>query len=786
MLYRKAVRAILQNKKAYISCIYLIMMGIILYTAMNVAVGGLALSRDKFYTNYNLADVYAKVKGIPVNAADIFTDIEGIHKAQLRNVTEMRAEVEGSDATITMRLISLDESYNEETYDGLNNLIVTGNPIVNDNEILVNSAFFKAHNFKIGDPIKVFYGGREQIYYVNGTALSPEYAYITKSTTDILPDEEAFGIGYVSNRGLSSLTQSQGLANDLVFSLQDGYVFDDVKIQLEDALKPYGLTELYEKKNQTSFSFLDLEITAITSMAKIMPIVFMLMAMVVMYLMMKRVIEQERTQVGTLKAFGYSNAEILRHYMVYGVVTGLSGGLFGFIVGYFASGVYLSLFLQFFMLPSATNSVSLLFSISAILLGTISGVLGALMGALKALNLNPAEAMRPESPKHTKFDIIGKIKALKYVLNSGGHMALRNIMRSPVRSGFIVIGVTLSFSLLTIVGSLTTIIDKMIYGQFEDILLYEVKVPLKNPQKYGDAIETAYSIDGVTTAEGILEIPAVLKNKHLKEGIVVTGVDKDSKLYAITDTNSKVQHHPPTEGVILTNGIAQKLNAKVGDKIYLSSQLLEKDTPVYVTNVIEQNLGSGCYMEISALSDFLNMPKTATSLILNTDDLEHLKQYTKTADNVLSIEDKESTLQKYKNMLDLYSSIFYVLDVMGVLIAFAIIYNTSTISLSERKREYATLRVLGLTVKEVCEIMDFEYWALSIIGMIIGIPFAKYLISAINSILDMSLFSMPSTLPLSAYITGIVGCSVAIILSGLSAKKRISTFDMVEVLKERE
>ncbi len=785
MLYRKAVRAIWQNKKAYISCMYLILMGIMLYTAMNIAVGGLALSRDGFYRDYKLADVYAKVKAIPLSMADIFTGIEGIDEVQLRNVTEMRAEVEGSDATITMRLISVEENV-DDGIDGLNGLSISGSPISDDNQILVNTAFMKANNLKIGDPIKVYYGGHEKVYYLNGTALSPEYVYITKSVIDMLPDESGFGIGYVSYRSLANLTQSVGLANDVTFTLKDGYTFDDVKIHLEDVLSPYGLNELYDKKNQISFSFLDLEITAISSMASTVPVVFMLMSMVVMYLMMTRIIEQERTQIGTLKAFGYSNAQILRHYLVYGAVTGLSGGLFGFIVGYFASGVYFSLFLQFFMLPGAKTSVSVLFGLGAILMGTVSGLAGSLMGALKALGMNPAEAMRPESPKQSKFDLVGKISALRLLLNSSGHMAIRNITRSPVRSAFIVIGVMLSFALLTFSGSLSSIIDKMIYGQFQDILLYDVKIPLKQPQNYDQAVNTVYNIDYVTHAEGLLEIPVVLKNKHLQEGIVITGVDKTSTLYGISDTNTKVRHKPPTNGLILSNGIAKKINAKPGDRIYLSSQMLDKDEPIYVTGIIEQNLGSGCYMELSAMSEFFNMPKTATSVILNTDNIEYLKDYTRDGDNVLSIEDKESTLRKYKNMLDMYSSLFYVFDVVGILIAFAIIYNTSTISLSERKREFATLRVLGLTVNEVCDIMNFEYWTLSIIGMLLGIPFTKYLINAINSIMDVSLFSMPSSLPFSAFVTGVLGCAAAIILSGFSAKKRIRTFDMVEVLKERE
>jgi len=120
------------------------------------------------------------------------------------------------------------------------------------------------------------------------------------------------------------------------------------------------------------------------------------------------------------------------------------------------------------------------------------------------------------------------------------------------------------------------------------------------------------------------------------------------------------------------------------------------------------------------------------------------------------------------------------------LVAFAIIFNTTTISLSERKREYATLRVIGLSVGEVSEIMNFEYAILTSFGILLGIPFTKLLNSLMNLMVDSDIYSMPSTLPLSAYLIGASCCFTAIFLSARSARKRIQTFDMVEVLKERD
>jgi len=163
-----------------------------------------------------------------------------------------------------------------------------------------------------------------------------------------------------------------------------------------------------------------------------------------------------------------------------------------------------------------------------------------------------------------------------------------------------------------------------------------------------------------------------------------------------------------------------------------------------------------------------------------------VSDFLKESSVVGTIDSVEATLQQYLDMMGSFSAMYSIMFIMGVAIAFAIIYNTATISLSERQREFATLRVLGLNVDEVCEIIRFEYWVLAAIGMFIGIPMASGLLIGINAMLDTTMMSMPTNISMSAYIMGAVGCIAAIMLSNFSTKQKIKKFNMVEVLKERE
>jgi len=751
-----------------------------MYMSMNVAGEGLELAMLKFYRNYRLADVYASVDAMPDGAADMLSLIEGVEVAEARYVFEARAEVEGSDEIITLRLIS------EKDGAVLNRLSVTGNPLLGESDVLLNTTFYNAHGMAPGSPVTIFSGGRGYVFNACGTAMSPEYAYITRGGTDLLPDETGFGIGYISAESMGKLTGSTGVANDVVFALSDGYTFDDVRVPLEDALTPYGLNGLIKKEDQVSYSFLKMEIDGIRSVGSALPMVFVLMATIVLYLMMKRVIEQERTQIGTLKALGYSNTQTLLHYLSYGAITGLAGGALGLVGGYAASGLYLSMFLDFFMLPEIPGSVDPKYIAGAFIMAVGGGVAGAFFGAVKTMRLTPSEAMRPENPRPIKRGAADGAGFLRFILTSRGSMAVRGIARNRMRSVFVVTGVTFSFGLLTLCGGMDNIVDKLIMAQFTEILVYGAKVTLIRPAPYGAAVGDVYAINHVTRAEGLLELPVLLRHRHLYEGAVLTGIEKESILYKITDTNKLISYPPPEEGIILSNGLAAKLGAEAGDVVAVSSPMLAEDIPVAVSRVVEQNLGGGCYMELGALSAMFDMPPSATALLLDTDSLPHLKESLKGGKNVSTIEDKDGMLQKYRDMLAMFSSIYLFLQIMCAAVAFAIIYNTATISLSERKREYATLRVLGMTVNEVCEIMNLEYWLLGAAGMVLGVPFAIFLNNAVNSILDTSMMSIPSSLPPNSYIIGVVGCAAAIMLSNFSAKRRIRQFDMVEVLKERE
>ena len=778
--FKKAFRSIMSNKKTYLACASLIAIGILIYVAMSISSFALEDSMTMYYKNYNMSDVFAKINSAPISISEDLKKIPGVDSAMARLTYDARAEIDGNSKIITLRLISVGND------DELNKYYIShGNEPASESELLLGDDFFMAHDLNPGDSINLIIEGRQYSFNISGAALSPEFVYTLKDESALYPDAVTFGIAFIDYDSLASITNMQGMANDICLTLDEGIVYDNIKIPLEDSLDKYGRGSIIERKDQLSHYMLEQEIRSVKSMASALSLVFVTASMIVLYLMLKRLIEQDRAQIGTLKAFGYSSSQVLFHYLTYGAVTGVIGGIIGAVLGILSSGGMLDMYSMFFKMPELRSHQSPAIVIQGLIIATAGGVAGSFMGAYSIINLNPAEAMRPKPPKAVKTDILSLLPFLKIFLTSRGSMAVRSIGRSKVRSAFIVMGMTFSFGILAVMNSMNSMMDAFMYDKFEKSQVYDGKITLKVPVDATEALEYAYTLPAVDYAETLLELPVTLKNINIEKTYMITGISPDSTLYKIYD-GDKRSYLKPQPGLIISSSAAKKLNAGIGSKLNISSPLMGDDTYAYVSNIVTESIGANIYMQADELAKMLNLNNVATSVIFETNDIVQIREYLKEGKNILTIDDAKDTKKALEDLMGSYTSLLFAMRFMGIFVALAIIYNTSSISLSERKREYATLKVLGLETKEIVEIMSFEYWLLSIGGIALGIPFTNFIKQSLQAMMDVELFSIPMYTEPEAYVIAVFGCSAAVIISNYISKNAIKKFDIVEVLKERE
>ena len=194
------------------------------------------------------------------------------------------------------------------------------------------------------------------------------------------------------------------------------------------------------------------------------------------------------------------------------------------------------------------------------------------------------------------------------------------------------------------------------------------------------------------------------------------------------------------------------------------------------------------YMNNKQLSKIFKQQPMATSVLLSLDEdkFESIKDKYNNSPIISSMEEKQKIIDKYNNLLGSYSAIIWILGVFVIITGFAIVYNSSIISLSERKRELASLRVLGMTLNEVLEVFSFEQWTISFFGIIAGIPMAYSMMKTISKSMSTDLFTIPASLEKSALIIAFVGTIISVLIAQISTSKRIKNLDLVDVLKERE
>lgn len=787
ILWKKLFRDLKENKMAYFACLIVISIGLMSYTAMSIAMDNLNRAKNEFYEEKHFAEGFAKLRSMPLSKVQTLSRIEGIKKIEGRLVKEVRVLLPGREEdNVYLRLVAINPA-DPSHLNGVQK--IQGRELEADKaNIWIGPKFFEVNGLEMEGEISVVINGVKRELVIAGTAQSPEFVYPMQNEQSMMPTPETFDIAYIPYEAMDSLFGAGGTVNDIIFTLEEGYSFQDVEDELKAKLKKYGLEVAFERKDQLSHAMLQQELDGVASMAKSVPFLFIGISAIILYIMLKRLVEQQRGLIGTLKAFGYTQKEILFHYLSYSWIIGLGGGIIGGLLGTALSGGMTEVYKEFFQLPNLKNQFSWQYFIMGIILSVLGCLFAGFQGVKGVLKLQPAEGMRPEAPLIGKKILIEEIKFIWSNLTVQGRMAMRNIFRSKGRSFFTLIGIIFTFAMMATMISFNDMIDIMMFDQFNKVQTYNVKVSFESPLYVKDVLRELKNKKGIIEMETMLEVPATFKNMYHEKNLVILGLHKESNLYNILDSSgNKVK--VPTEGILLSDSIAKSLHVEVGDKVQFESPWAKEDPIyVYVTGIIPHYLGGNAYMEEESLGRLLGQGKIATNAILNIHpkDIASLKNEYKTSKVIQSIEESSTTLNKYKEMLGSYGYMIWVMVLIAVVTGFAIVYNSSIISLAERKRELASLRVLGMTYREVLEIISFEQWMLGGVGMLLGIPMTFVFKQSMAESMSSDIMTMPTYTSPSSFVIALMGTALAIILAQLNIARNIKKLDLVEVLKERE
>jgi len=786
ILRRKMLRDIGRNKMAYIACAIVVIIGLMTYTAMQMSKDNLFIARENFYSQYHLADGFAKVKSMPYSQVEKLKDIQGIDEIQGRLVEDVRVLGMDEEKNIYLRLISMKQ---EKPYilNGVQ-LLKGSLPEENDRAVLLGDKFFTAHELSLGETLTVIIEGKRVKLNIAGTGQSPEFVYAMKDAQNLFPDPEAFEVAYMPYDVMESLFARKGMVNDITFTLKPGFEFEDVEQALEIELKKYGMESLVAQKDQTSNAMLTQELDGLETSSRTVPILFLGIAAIILYIMLKRMVESQRGQIGTLKACGYRNNEILLHYLSYGLMVGLAGGILGGLSGTALSISMTKMYQQYFSLPNLTGRFSWQYFLSGILLSAGFSLIAAYQGAKSVLSLKPVDAMRPPVPAFNKKSWLEQVPGFWAAFTVQGRMAIRNMLRNKGRSFFILIGIMFTFSMMAVMLSMYSMMDIMVLDQFTKVQKYDIKISFTSPLPLNEVARELQDGKGVKRVEPMVEVPVTLQKEHRKKDVVALGLMQDSELYTPIDKQgNRIQI--PRDGMVLSEQVAGKLKARVGDRLQLES-IWARESPVNVNvvGIIPQYLGSSVYMNQEAFLALLRQGEIATSALVSMDkeQIPALKQRYDDSKYIGNLEERQQSIDLYNELMGSSMYMLWIMAAMAVITGFAIVYNSSIITLAERERELASLRVLGMRPQEVMEVISVEQWFIGIFGILAGIPLAFAMNRGLSSSMSTDLYSIPATTTPSALLQAFIGTMLAIGFAQWWVSRKVSRLDLVGVLKERE
>jgi putative ABC transport system permease protein len=792
MLWKKMLRDLNDQKGAYLACMVIIVLGLMVFTAFSMMLQNLKLSQQVFYQNQNFADGFAQVEGLPFSEVSKLADLEGIAQIEGRFVTDIRVLFPGREENVYLRLIFVDP----EAENRINDMLLLQGRTLQQGKIniQIDNKFFAANDLNLNDKLEIIAGGRRKELLITGVGTSPEFIYALRTAADIYPTPETFGVAFVPLEILPTFLPGENTFNDLVFTLNPGANYDDVQRVLKYELEPYGLKSIIARDDQTSHLLLTEEMRGLETMSKVMPVLFLSIAAVILYIVVQRMIEQQRGQIGILKAIGYTNREVILHYLSHTLIIGLAGGLAGTLLGIVLSYPITNLYLLFFNMPILTGKFSTAYYfIFSILLALTFSLSAGYLGCKKVLTLEPAEAMRPPAPPAGKRVWLERIPVLWKMLTVQGMMSVRNIARNKGRSLFIFGGITLCFAISCFSWSMNDLMQKMLFDQYEKVETYDLKITLAAPLTEHSVSRELGAFPGVQHLEAMAEVPVTLQNKWRQKDVQLLGIAENSSLYHILDKNGQ-EVAPPKDGLLLSERLAMLLHAEPGTMLSVKSLLgdsatrEDRDKQLPVVGIIPQYLGLNAYMDLHALQGFLREDGLATSFLLHMDEtsVSHLQEEYRQSNFISNMDERRERIRKLDEMMASFGSMIYIYALIGIILGFSIIYISSIITTSERSRELASMMVLGMTPAEVLSVVTFEQWFISALGITAGIPVAKLFMSGISLAMSSDVFTIPPLITTSSYLQAAVVTVVSIWIAQKFAGRKIRRLSLVEVLKSAE
>ncbi|HJU84370.1 MAG TPA: ABC transporter permease, partial [Holophagaceae bacterium] len=590
-LPRKLLRDLAQTKGQALSIALVVASGVAVLLASLSTHEALLRAQQDFYTKARFGQVFADLKSAPATLAEQIEALPGVAQADTRLSGSMLLDMPGMVEPATGQLLSLDGTGQPR----LNRLKLRSGRFPDpgrDAEALVNETFAEAHGLKPGDSVTTLLNGRRRTLRLVGTVLSPEFIYAIRAQ-DPIPDNRRFGVFWMSRPAAAASLDLAGSFNSVVLTLAPGAKEGPVIQSLDHLLEPFGGQGAYGRDQQRSHRFVTDELAQQRMMAYSIPTIFLGVAAFLLHMVVGRLVSAQREIIATLKALGFGDAPIARHFMGYVGVVVVAGIIGGAFFGHWQGAQMSRLYQEYFRFPRLDYHLDPALVAGAGLLCLGVAALGVSGSLREVAALQPAEAMRPAAPARTLPRAWDRGPWMQ-AFTPAGRLAVRGLMRRPWQTLLTSLGIAMAMAVVILGLFWWDGVDLLLQQQFHLAERGDAHLFLKRPAGDG-ALPELTRLPGVLAVEGQRLVAVRLRAGHRERLTALVGLSPGSRLRRLLDTAGR-SLPLPAEGLVLSQSLAERLDLRPGSRVWV--EVLEQGRPakeLTVARVVADWVGGAAY-----------------------------------------------------------------------------------------------------------------------------------------------------------------------------------------------
>ncbi|MGI8316231.1 ABC transporter permease [Halobacillus mangrovi] len=737
------------KKFQYAGVITLLLLAVMLYVSLSMAISTLEERNEHFSKKYK-QETFHFVTGENVSESQLKTWEEN-YTVTLEKRSYQDVRINGDK---TLRLF--------EPTDQVNLPYISSGTMPNQlGEIALSKVFAQKNGYEIGDRIKLNGVNAE----VSGFVYLPDYIYMVERQTDILSDAEKFGIGVSTKETLGEMEGSQ--QSQVLGISSDGKVPEGLRKGIN---KQTSLLKFISREENARIQFVESEIEGAKTMITTLPLFILALSVVMVLMLLKRRMDMQRKEIGTLMALGYRKGELMRHYLGYAWVTGLTGTILGILAGGGLSIPLSNLYANYFNLPqiSMFDFDPWVLVIGFLIPITLILTLTALV-ITRSLSTDPLTLLRPKEIATGKKSWIERIP---WFIKGGffRRFKLRLMARSKARSLYIFLGVMFS-TVLLLFGLITfNSMDRLVETTYKEIQTYEYAVHFNALQTDQPSEEgSPFTMNEVTVVK-----------EDKEEKINLYGIVPETEQLQLSNHEGMLLNGQLTDGAIISQPLAAVFNVESGDRLVLTNALNEKEMETEIAGIADVFIGSSMYLPKERVNEFLGFPQGSYTAVWQD-------KAPKESENVFMIEDKQKVIESFESTSGATRYSVIAMSVIAILIGVIVLTLLTNLIVEENSPSISLFKVMGYQDKEVSRLILSIYTPVVLISYFLSIPLGGLALEqTMNSLVEETGFLLPTDI---TWWMVVIGFGVIILTYWISlyfSKRKLKQVSLQEALKKQQ